>query len=132
MHLVNTNKILNDINNIAEKLNPSDVYETQNNISALKRLLKSNINENENWENFKIYFDNLYEGFFNKLLLDYPILNQSDMRLCAYIVMDLHTNDIADIFNISPSSVRKRKQRFLEKIDLSADIDIKEILKKYL
>ena len=56
--------------------------------------------------------------FFKSLTKDYPELSPTDLRLCAYFLINLNAKEIAQISNISPDSVRKRKQRLRQKLNL--------------
>jgi DNA-binding NarL/FixJ family response regulator len=44
-------------------------------------------------------------------------------------LIGLHSKEIASVSNISPESVRKRKQRLREKLGLDSSIEIEEYLK---
>jgi len=85
----------------------------------------------EQWEDFKIHFEEVHSDFFNRLIKDFPELSQTDLRLSAYFLINLNAKEIAQISNISPDSVRKRKQRLREKLNLNANQDIREILTLY-
>jgi len=45
-----------------------------------------------------------------------PTLTQSDLRLCAYMKMDLNRKEIAQMLNINPESVRKHIYRLKLKL----------------
>ena len=85
----------------------------------------------EQWEDFKIHFEEVHSYFFKSLTKDFPELSQTDLRLCAYFLINLNAKEIAQISNISPDSVRKRKQRLRQKLNLNADQDIRKILTHY-
>ena len=131
LHLVNKNEILNSVTNQLDQINVQDDPKNATLVRNAKRAIASNINLDEQWEDFKIHFEEVHSGFFKRLTNDFPDLTQTDLRLSAYFLINLNAKEIAQISNISPESVRKRKQRLREKLNLSADQEIREILTQY-
>ena len=131
MHVVNKNEILADINERLKIVDPDKALDTVKQLHEIKRIIKSNVNLDEDWEVFKLHFEEVHRDFFNHLNKDYPDLSQGDMRLCAYLVINLNSKEIAQIFNISPDSVRKRKQRLREKLDLPKEAELIDFLLQY-
>ena len=73
-----------------------------------------------NWEDFKLHFEKVHQGFFERLKGSYPDLTAKDQRICAYIHLGLTTKDIASLVNITPESaeigrIRLRKKMKLER-----------------
>lgn len=129
MHLVNKNETLSTIDNILEKYEklPSSLRDKA--ILDARKLLRFEKNIDEDWKDFKLHFEEIHPEFFSELNKNYPELNSNDLRMCAYLRLDLSTKEIARIYNISPDSVRKRKQRLREKLELSAENDLNEWLR---
>jgi len=94
-----------------------------------KNLLRFEKNLDEDWQSFKLHFEEVHPEFFSSLSYKQPDLNSGDLRMCAYLRLDLNTKEIAKIFNISPDSVRKRKQRLRDKLNISSDVDLAEWLR---
>ena len=131
LHLVNKNEILNSVTKQLDQINVKDDPKNASLVRHAKKIIASNINLDEQWEDFKTQFEEVHSGFFNRLSQDFPTLSQTDLRLSAYFLINLDTKEIAQISNISPESVRKRKQRLREKLKLNSDQNIREILSQY-
>jgi len=71
-----------------------------------------------NWEDFKIHFEKVHQGFFERLKDRYPGLTIKDQRLCAYIHLGLSTKDIAGLINITPESTEIGRIRLRKKLGL--------------
>ncbi|PLX24028.1 MAG: hypothetical protein C0599_03055, partial [Salinivirgaceae bacterium] len=129
LHVVSKNKILDDIKSQVQgiKCEGTDISSALRDIT---RLIDSNISMDDDWESFKLHFEQVNGEFFNKLTNKYNDLSQGDLRLCAYLYINLNAKEIAQIFNISPDSVRKRKQRLREKLQLDKDTDLTIYLQK--
>jgi DNA-binding CsgD family transcriptional regulator len=87
--------------------------------SKLKHILSlidfSFRNDNE-WEKFKFYFEEIHQGFFEKLLHFYPDLTSQELRLCALIRLNLSISALASILGISEESVKTARFRLKKKL----------------
>ena len=90
----------------------------------IKKSLASQINKNSDWENFKIHFDKVHEGFFDKLLSFSKDFTTKDIRFCAYIRMNLTTKEIAIMLGISHRTVQGIRGRVRKKLNLTPDQDL--------
>ena len=115
--------IVQVINQI-EKLNGNQ----DQSVRVLKNELKNTINIEEDWNDFVVHFEKLHEGFFRRLQQLHPNLNNNELRLIAYLKINLGSKEIARLFNITPASYRKRKMRLKEKLGLEHP----ENLEKYI
>lgn len=131
LHLVNKNEMLNSMTSMLDKIDTQGEAKNADLVRNVKRTITQNINLDEQWEDFKVHFEEVHSNFFKKLITDYPVLSKTDLRLCAYLLINLDAKEIAQISNISPDSVRKRKQRLREKLNLSKDQDIRILLHHY-
>ncbi len=71
-------------------------------IAKIDKILQSNILTDEDWENFKQAFEDIYPTFFSKLRFKYPTITVSELRLSALIKLNLSIKEIASILGISP------------------------------
>lgn len=128
VHLMNKNEILGKIFQLLEEAEKSDkdIFEL---LRDIKILVKNNLNQDKAWDDFRLHFEQLHESFMSQLKQKHPGLSPTDFRLCAYLLIDLSPKEIANISNISPESVRKRKQRLRQKLSLEEDIEIEVYLK---
>lgn len=85
------------------------------------RTIESNLQHNQfldnDWEKFKLHFEQVHPRFFENLKAQYPGLTQNETRLCAYFHMNLGTKEIAGLLNIDPASVRRAKTRLNKKMN---------------
>ncbi|QGY44468.1 hypothetical protein GM418_12605 [Maribellus comscasis] len=93
------------------------------------RAINSTLNKNLNWEKFQISFNEIHPHFLNHLNEKFPTLTQNEKRLCAFLRMDLKTSEIANLTNISETSVSKSRNRLRKKLGLESGSDIGSFLK---
>jgi len=128
MILSNKNELLTNLGQLASKLKDSNP-ENKETIKEILSLLKDSVNQESIWDDFKVHFEKVHQNFFTKLKEKHNDLSQNDLRLAAYLKIGLQNKEIANILFISPESVRKRKQRLREKLNLSSQ-DIIEYLEQ--
>ena len=57
-----------------------------------------------------------------------PNLSIYDLRMCAYLKIGLNSKEIADIFQVLPSSINVSRYRLRKKLNLSQEEDLYEFL----
>ncbi|GAB5526535.1 MAG: hypothetical protein Roseis2KO_44070 [Roseivirga sp.] len=94
----------------------SDSAEEQREIDNLIERLRSTIHDEKDWAAFRLYFDALFPGFFEKL--NQPLeaeLTMYEQRLVALIKISLSNKEIGGILNISRNSVVRAKHRLRQR-----------------
>ncbi len=84
-------------------------------------MINRNIKEENSWEIFKEAYDNLDKDFLKKMKAAHPSLTPSDLKLCAYLRLNLSSKEIAPMLHISIRSVEIKRYRLRKKINLIHD-----------
>ena len=87
----------------------------------LKRLIKiidKNLNNTDDWKLFEEAFNNADKDFLKKMKAKHAVLTPNDLRLCAYLRLNLSSKEIAPLLNISPRSVEVKRYRLRKKMEL--------------
>lgn len=92
-----------------------------------KRISKEIDNENQN-KLFETYFEEVHAEFFKRLKEKYPRLSPNDLRLCAYIRMNIPSKEIATLLHITFRSVEISRHRLRKKLELSRDTSLSTFL----
>lgn len=83
-------------------------------------------------EDFEYYFTQTHPDFYSNLCVDFPGLTPNELRLCAFLKLNLTTKDIASICNITPESATVARSRLRKKLNLvGLDEDLYSFLSKY-
>ena len=90
-------------------------------ITRLIQRIKNDKVADKDWENFKLYFDQVHEDFDIKLKKYFNDLTSNEIRLAALMKMKLTTKEIASILNISADSVNKARYRLRKKLNMNTD-----------
>jgi ligand-binding sensor domain-containing protein/DNA-binding CsgD family transcriptional regulator len=118
-------KIREIISSLIKKESPSDNAATHKN---LLRLIREVEKSNEDWDKFAIHFNSVNMDFFNTLKTIYPGLTPNELKLCAYLRMNLSTKEIAQLLNITAKGVEVARYRLRRKLQLQPDVNLADFL----
>lgn len=99
--------------------------------SSINRLIENSYKSDQEWEVFEKLFDQAHENFFQRLKSDYPGLTPSDLRLCAYLRLNLSSKEIAPLLNISVRGVEERRYRLRKRLHLASEQNLTEFILAY-
>jgi DNA-binding CsgD family transcriptional regulator len=96
--------------------------------NKLIELIEDGIEDEHEWEIFEQLYNEAHGNFFKRLKEEHPQLTPSDLRLCAYLRMNLSSKEIAPLLNISVRGVEERRYRLRKRLDLSTDQNLTELI----
>ncbi|MDP5105309.1 MAG: LuxR C-terminal-related transcriptional regulator [Polaribacter sp.] len=91
------------------------------NLSKVVKIIDKNLNNTDDWKMFQEAFNNADKKFLDKIKAKHPELTPNDLRLCAYLRLNLSSKEIAPLLNISPRSVEVKRYRLRKKMNLEHD-----------
>ena len=114
MSLIKKNEFLGSIKDELKKVNEDD--NTQ--LKPVIKIIDKNLNNTDDWKFFQEAFNNADKDFLKKVKSKHPNLTPNDLKLCAYLRLNLSSKEIAPLLNISPRSVEVKRYRLRKKMDL--------------
>ena len=117
--------ILFEIDELQKKAKPEVKTELEN----IKRIINKSVNNEKEWDSFKLYFEEVNKGFFEKLLSLNPKLNINELRHCALIKLNLNVKETASTLYVSPNTVKSARYRLKKKLGLKPDEDLSAFLR---
>ncbi|MDP5045344.1 MAG: LuxR C-terminal-related transcriptional regulator, partial [Leeuwenhoekiella sp.] len=121
--LIDIKNELEDVKNSG--INPKKVSTIQNKINHI-------IDTKDNWKVFETTFKEINDDFFHQLLEDHPTLSSKDLKLCAYLKMNLTTKEIAPLMAISVRGVEIHRYRLRKKLNINSGKNLsKYLIKNY-
>ena len=131
LHILNKNEVLGNIRKTANLALKDKEVDKANYFRELIREIDNNTNLDEQWDQFKLHFESVHKGFFRKLTNNYPNLTQNELKLCAYLRMNLSTKEIAQMLHISVDSVTTKRYRLRKKLQLDTEENLVGFLSDY-
>ena len=71
------------------------------------------------WERFEDNFSTIHIDFLKKIRTEFPELTTQDQKLCTYLRMNLNTNEIAKLMNITVRGVEVARYRLRKRLNLT-------------
>ena len=129
LHLVQKNTFIQELKENLESLkNSPEKFKIE--FRRIVMLLKKQNAEDKDWEVFKTYFADVHNDFDQKLKTVYADITEKEIRLAAFLRMNLSTKEIAAMFNVMPDSILKSKYRLKKKLALDKEIDLTTFLNR--
>lgn len=125
MSLIKKNELLAVIK---EDLKKTSEEGSNKNIKSVITTITRNINEEDTWNVFKEAFDNADKDFLKKIKAAHASLTPNDLRLCAYLRLNLSSKEIAPLLNISVRSIEIKRYRLRKKMELSHEQGLVEYI----
>ncbi len=101
--------------------------------AELKKMIKA-VSEDDNmdkeWENFTKHFDKVQSDFLVELKEKHPSITGNELKLCAYLRMNLSTKEIAQLMNISVRGVEISRYRLRKKLQVATETSLFDYLIK--
>lgn len=123
MNIINKNEILNNIRENLEQSENKDVH-----IKKVLKIIEENLNEEDTWNLFVETFNNTDKDFLKKIKELHPSLTPNDLKLCAYLRLNLSSKEIASLLNITIRSVEVKRYRLRKKMNLEHESGLVEYI----
>ncbi|RVT98333.1 transcriptional regulator [Mucilaginibacter limnophilus] len=97
-------------------------------LRKIQKVIDDGMNDERDWVLFENSFNETHENFFKKLKAQHPDLVPNDLKLCAYLRMNMNSKEMASLLNISLRGIEIRRYRLRKKLGLEHDQNLVEFL----
>jgi hypothetical protein len=94
----------------------------------LVQKIDDNMSSQDDWKVFEANFERAHEQFMKTLNDRFKDLTPSDLRLCAFLRMNLSSKEIAPLLGISVRGVENHRYRLRKKLNLEADDNLTDYI----
>jgi DNA-binding CsgD family transcriptional regulator len=112
MSIIRKNELLTTIKDELNTMGNKDV------VKPVIKIIDKSLRQNDDWELFQEAFNNADSEFLKKVKTTHPSLSPNDLKLCAYLRLNLSSKEIAQLLHISPRSVEIKRYRLRKKLGL--------------
>ena len=120
MSLMKKNEMLSDITKkVIQIKNDSAQEETR---SALKKVINElrKSTDEEILKEFSLRFKEVHSDFYDTLLKKFPALTPSELKLCAFLRLNMTTKEIAELTGQQISTLENARYRLRQKLGISS------------
>ncbi|MDW3647954.1 MAG: triple tyrosine motif-containing protein [Bacteroidia bacterium] len=132
MHVLQKNELLerikNDLQDIRRK---SKDIPINKDLKKLIQMLQQDSILDKGWEQFLLHFNEVNKDFFQEIKTTYPDLTPKDLKLCAYMRMNLSTKEMASLLNVTVRGIEASRYRLRKKFELDSNQNLTEFLMAY-
>lgn len=129
MHIVQKGELLGNIREELLRIKKSvngdgapDEYK------KMLRILGEENKMDKDWEQFAVHFDKVHSDFLQILKSVYTQLSAHELKLCAYLRMNLSSKEIAQLENISVRGVEISRYRLRKKLGIPTETNLFDFL----
>ncbi|MEI6575351.1 MAG: triple tyrosine motif-containing protein [Bacteroidota bacterium] len=129
MHIIQINKLFLSLKKELLRISSESKALIQDNlIRQLIRKIDKDMNNEKNWEVFEIHFESVHEAFLKRLKLQFPNLTPREMKLCAYLRMNISNKEIATLMHISTRGVEISRYRLRKSLQLPHEQNLTDFI----
>lgn len=129
MSLVYKNELLQKLSDEMTKLKDENGKKlSEDQLRKIQKVIDEGMNDERDWNLFESSFNEAHESFFKKLKANHPDLVPNDLKLCAYLHMNMSSKEMASLLNISLRGVEIRRYRLRKKLEVPHDKNLTEFL----
>lgn len=86
----------------------------------------------DQWKEFELCFSEVHDEFFANLKEQFSNLTTKELRLCAFLRMNMSTKDIASMTGQTPHSINIARTRLRKKLNITGkEVDLNQFLSEY-
>ncbi|WP_375417153.1 two-component regulator propeller domain-containing protein [uncultured Hymenobacter sp.] len=127
--MVQQNETLLSIrDSVKEALDDTDAAQQRRKMQRVVRVIEKNIDPSQHWQHFEALFNQLHENFMQRLKEQYPQLTSRDLKLCAYLRMNLDSKEIASLMGLSVRGAEDLRYRVRKKMQLDTTTNLAEFI----
>ncbi|PKP45107.1 MAG: hypothetical protein CVT94_18970 [Bacteroidetes bacterium HGW-Bacteroidetes-11] len=119
MALLKKNELISEISQKIALLQDAD---SESDIKEAARKINSEIKQNSDdrlWHEFSLRFSETNREFYEKLLALFPDLTPSELKLCAYLRLNMSTKEISDLTGQRTETLEKARYRLRKKFSIN-------------
>lgn len=127
MYLIQKNELITDI---ASRLNTISKDSNGGGLQELSGMVRQMLNHagDRSWKEFEMRFEQVHQGFYDKLQMRFPALTPAEKKLAALLKLNLTSKDISALTGSTPDSVKIARSRLRKKLDLPPDENLVKFL----
>jgi len=127
MSLVYKNELLQKLSEEMTKLKDGTGKKLEDDqLRKIQKVIDEGMNDERDWNLFETSFNEAHGSFFKKLKTNHPDLVPNDLKLCAYLHMNMSSKEMASLLNISLRGVEIRRYRLRKKLNIPHDKNLAE------
>lgn len=129
MHTLHKNELMINLKEELNKIASATTdKEYKYKLNHLVRKINKEIDNENQWKIFETHFENVHEAFLTRIKSTYPNLTPRELKLCAYLRMNISSKEISLLMNISTRGVEISRYRLRKKLQLKREENLTDFI----
>lgn len=112
--------IVKDVQEIYRKCQPDE----KSSLRTLLVRLNDQISSENQWDEFELWFQEVHKDFFVKLNKNYPDLVPREMKICAFLKLNLTSKEIANLTNLTVKTIEVYRSTLRKKLNIPSGVNL--------
>jgi len=130
MYLVEKNEFIMSISDKLKKARYDFKPENRKIIDEIIHKLEVSGSKNI-WKDFELRFQDVHSDFYHKISQTFPDLTPNELKLCAFLRLNMSTKEISTITFQSPKSIGQARFRLRKKMGIKRDENLVTFLNQF-
>jgi tetratricopeptide (TPR) repeat protein len=128
MYLMEKNEFITSISKKLIELKPDAKKDNKDLIQQIINEIRQN-SSTKMWEEFEIRFKEVHKDFYNELHKTHPDLTLNEVKICAFLRLNMSTKEISAITHQTVKSINMARFRLRKKLHIDRDENLIAYLK---
>lgn len=128
LNIIQKNEIMEELRELIQEIVQNNTNTGNIKYSRLIKLIDYSFSLDKDWDEFRMYFEQVHTEFFKKIKEKYPDLSPSELRLCALVKLNLSMKESATLLGISVDSVKTARHRLRKKLQLNTEQSLEDFI----
>ena len=131
LNFIQKNELMGDLTEKINALKRESLPDTNKGLTKINSMISDSFRIDQDWENFKLMFEEVHPDFFSLLKKQYPDLGNAELKLCALLRLNMNLKESSRVLGISPESVKTARYRLRKKLKLEHDENLVDFFLKF-
>lgn len=128
LNFIQKNELLGELTEKVNELKDISNDKMHRGLNQLNNIIGGSMRIDQDWETFRLMFEEVHSGFLMRLKEEYKELGNADLKLCALLRLNMNLKESSRILGISADSVKTARSRLRKKLGLKTEENLVDFL----
>ncbi|HEY9048163.1 MAG TPA: two-component regulator propeller domain-containing protein [Ohtaekwangia sp.] len=131
LQVISKNQSLSSVRDEIQNILPQVNVLFKRKLEHVVNHINQDLNNESSWEKLNVNLNLVQDNFLSRFAEAYPSITHKDLKICAYIRMNISNDEIASLLNISGRSLEMSRYRIRKKISLDKKTQLNDFLMRF-
>jgi ligand-binding sensor domain-containing protein len=131
LQVISKNQALSAIRDEIQNVLPQVNAVFKRKLDNIVHHISQDLNDENSWEKLNMNLNLIQDNFISRFAEAFPEVTHKDLKICAYIRMNISNEEIASLLNISTRSLEMSRYRIRKKINLDKKTQLNDFIIRF-